>query len=44
MSKLIRLGKLSREEALGMLKINFDDKLVDTVLKKIGCNLERPIK
>lgn len=44
MSKLIRLGKLSREEALEMLKINFDDKLVDTVLKKIGCNLERPIK
>ncbi len=44
MSKLIRLGEISREEALEMLKINFDDKLVDTILKKIGCNLERPIK
>jgi hypothetical protein len=40
MSKLIRLGELSREEALNMLKINFDYNLVNSVLSKIGCSLE----
>lgn len=40
MSKLIRLGELSREEALSMLEINFDLNLVNSVLSKIGCRLE----
>ena len=39
-SKLVRLGKLSREEALNMLEINFDKNLVDSILEKIGCALE----
>lgn len=39
LSKLIRLGELSREEALRRLEINFDRKLIDAVLKKMGCRL-----
>lgn len=37
MSKLIREGELSREEALSMLKLNFDKNLIDGILKKIEC-------
>ena len=40
MSKLIRLEELSREEALNMLEINFNKELIDSVLKKLGCQLE----
>jgi len=40
MSKLIRLGELSREEALNKLTINFDDEMIETILGKIGCKLE----
>jgi tRNA(Ile)-lysidine synthase TilS/MesJ len=39
-SKLIRLGELSREEAIDLLKINFDLNFVNSVLEKIGCRLE----
>lgn len=40
MSKMIRLGMLTREEAQDMLEINFGQELLDTVLKKMGCQLE----
>jgi tRNA(Ile)-lysidine synthase TilS/MesJ len=40
MSKLIRLGELSREEALKLLEINFGLPLVNSVLSRIGCSLE----
>ena len=35
MSKLIRLGQLSREEALNALKIDFDINIVNDILEKI---------
>lgn len=42
MSKLIRVGELTREEALSLLTIDFkrEDivKIVDEILKKLGCN------
>jgi hypothetical protein len=40
MSKLIRKGELSREEALKLLEINFGKDLVNSVLKNIDCVLE----
>ena len=40
MSKLIREGLLTREEALNLLEVNFDHNLVNSVLSKIGCRLE----
>lgn len=40
MSKMIRLGMLSREEALNMLEINFDEELIEPVLKRLDCKLE----
>jgi hypothetical protein len=40
MSKLIRLGELSRQEALRRLEINFDDEFVNGILSKIGCQLD----
>ncbi len=41
MSKLIRLGELSREEALNKLAINFDNEMIEAVLGKIGCKPKR---
>jgi hypothetical protein len=35
MSKLIREGLLSREEALENLKINFDKELLNDIAKKL---------
>jgi len=40
MSKLIRVGELSREEALSLLEINFDRDLVNSILSQIGCKLD----
>jgi hypothetical protein len=40
MSKQIRVGELSRQEALNMLEINFDSVFVNSILGKIGCKLE----
>jgi tRNA(Ile)-lysidine synthase TilS/MesJ len=40
MSKLIRLGMLTREEALKMLEINFDDNLIEQVLGALSCKLK----
>jgi len=40
MSKQIRMGSMTREEALELLKIDFDDALMQQVLEKIGCTLE----
>jgi hypothetical protein len=40
MSKMIRFGMLTREEALNMLEINFDEKLIEPILKKLDCTLE----
>jgi len=37
MSRMIREGGLTRAEALNMLEINFDDKLVVEILDKINC-------
>lgn len=39
MSKMIRLGMLTRDEALNLLEINFDEKLLEPVLKKMDCTL-----
>ncbi|MDD5079958.1 MAG: hypothetical protein PHH68_06520 [Candidatus Omnitrophica bacterium] len=39
MSKLIRKGELSRDEALKLLEINFGKDLVNSILKSIGCAL-----
>jgi tRNA(Ile)-lysidine synthase TilS/MesJ len=39
-SKLIRLGELSREEALKNLEFNFDTNFLNSILEKIGCKLE----
>ncbi len=39
MSKLIRIGELSRDEALKMLEINFDLNFINSILSKIGCSL-----
>jgi hypothetical protein len=39
MSKQIRLGELSREEAINKLKINFNQALLDNILGRIGCKL-----
>lgn len=43
MSKMIREGLLIRDEALNMLKINFDERLLSSVLQKINCKLEDPL-
>lgn len=40
MSKLIRLGELTREEAIKLLEINFDEKFINTIVSKVGCNLK----
>ncbi len=40
MSKMIRTGMLTREEALSMLEINFDEELLKSILKKLNCNPE----
>lgn len=40
MSKLIREGVLSREEALSSLKIDFSDELLNGVLSRLGLNLK----
>ena len=43
MSKLIRLGELSREEALKKLEININDEptafIISSVLEKLGCQI-----
>jgi hypothetical protein len=38
-SKKIRNGEISREEALKSLKINFDKKYVNSILKKLDCKI-----
>ncbi len=40
MSKLIRKGEMTRQEALKLLEVDFDKRLVDSVLSKIGCCLK----
>lgn len=40
MSKLIRSGLLSREEALRSLEINFNEELLSFVVGKIGCDVK----
>lgn len=39
MSKMVRFGMLTREEALNMLAINFDEGLIEFVLKKFGLQI-----
>jgi hypothetical protein len=39
-SKMIRMGILTREEALDMLKVNFDQNLLESVLNKLDCRPE----
>lgn len=39
MSKQIRTGEISREEALKNIELNFDMQTVDTVLQKINCKI-----
>ena len=36
MSKMIREGVLARSDALELLKINFDDKVLDRIKEKLG--------
>lgn len=40
LSKLIRLGEISREDALKMLEPNFDKDMVAGILRGIGCGLD----
>ncbi|MDD4939501.1 MAG: 7-cyano-7-deazaguanine synthase [Candidatus Omnitrophica bacterium] len=40
MSKMIRSGMLTREEALDMLAINFGNELTAPILEKLGCGAE----
>ena len=40
MSKLIRDGLLSREDALKSLEVNFDEKLLNFIAGKIGCGIK----
>ncbi len=40
LSKMIRMGMLTREEALNMLEMNFDKSSLGPILAKIGCKLE----
>ena len=40
MSKMIRLGMMTREEAQASLEINFTEELLGMVLKKMDCELE----
>jgi len=40
MSKLIRKGEMTREDALKILEINFDKSLVNKILDKINCKIE----
>ncbi|MDD5730484.1 MAG: 7-cyano-7-deazaguanine synthase [Candidatus Omnitrophica bacterium] len=40
MSKLIRKGELTREEALRLLEIDFDKEFVNRILSKTGCQLQ----
>jgi hypothetical protein len=37
MSKMIREGFLARQDALELLKINFDDNVLDRIKNKLGC-------
>jgi hypothetical protein len=38
MSNMIRLGMVTREEALKMLDMEFNEDLLDPILKKLDCN------
>jgi hypothetical protein len=38
MSKLVREGVMTREEALRSLEINFSEELISSILAKIDCN------
>jgi len=40
MSKMIRMGLMTRDEALALLEINFDEQMLEKVLGKMGCSLE----
>jgi hypothetical protein len=39
LSKMIRMGMVTRNDALTMLEINFDEKLLGPLLEKLGCSL-----
>ena len=41
MSKMIRMGMMTRGEALELLEINFDDQMLEMVLGRMGCSLEQ---
>lgn len=36
MSNLIRMGMITREEALSLLEIDFDESIIDSIYKKLG--------
>lgn len=40
MSKMIRAGVLTRDEALSMLKVNFGEEMLEPVLEKLGCTFK----
>lgn len=40
MSKLIRQGLMTREEALDLLEINYDLELLNRIASKLGCKVE----
>ena len=40
MSKMIRLGMLTRQEALSMLQMDFDRELLDSILKNLDCRID----
>ena len=39
MSKMIRMGLMTRDEALALLEIDFGDELLQQVLQRMGCDL-----
>ena len=40
MSKLIRQGLMTREEALEALKVDFDEEFLNTIADKLGFTFE----
>jgi len=40
MSNLIRMGMITREEALTLLEVDYDSEILDPILEKLDCKME----
>ena len=40
MSNLIRMGMITREEALTLLEVDYDKEILDPILEKLNCKME----